>query len=250
LSAADTEPRIVFVTGTDTGVGKTTVTAALAVFLRQRGIDLAVMKPVETGVDDPAALGPDARLLRWASGCEEPDDLIAPYRFSAPLAPDQAAKSAGRRIDLGLLAGSANRLAERHRLLLIEGAGGLMVPLAGGLLIADLVARLGARLLVVTRPDLGTLNHTLLTVFAARTMQLPLAGMILNRMPASPDQAQQNAPHALASLASCDLLSVLPEVEGKAEERAEALAREISSQSTLTWLLMGLGLGEVLRAEA
>jgi len=249
-AAAETEPNIVFVTGTDTGVGKTTVAAALTMFLRQRGVDVAVMKPVETGVANPAEIGAAARLLRWASGCEEPDQLIAPYRFIDPLSPDQAAKRSGSRIDLGLLADTASQLAGRHRLLLIEGAGGLMVPLAGGLLVADLVARLNARLLVVTRPDLGTINHTLLTVFAARSMQLQLAGMIINRMPANPDLAQEQAPHALASLASCDLLSVLPEVTGGSEEQVTAMAREISTQSTLSWLLMNLGMGELLQAEA
>jgi dethiobiotin synthetase len=239
---ADAPGRIIFVTGTDTGVGKTIVTAVLARHLKRLGVSVAVMKPVESGVADLNLAGADASLLQWAAESDEPAELIAPYRFRAPLAPDQAAKLEQRSISLAVIIAAARQLSSRHQLTLIEGAGGLMVPLAGGLLIADLVKQLDAELLVVTRADLGTINHTLLTVFAARSMEIPVCGMILNKMPASPDPAQENAPHALASLASTDLLAIFKQQQGTEQERVERLVEELPTQQGYSWLCMKLGI--------
>jgi len=239
---ADSAGRLIFVTGTDTGVGKTVVTAALARHFSKRGISVGVMKPVETGVADPGQPGEDALLLQWAAGCELPPGKFAPYRFKAPLAPDQAAKLEQRQISLPKVTELAKEMANCHQLTLVEGAGGLMVPLAGGLMVADLVKQLGAELLVVTRPDLGTINHTLLTVFAARTMDIPVCGMVLNRLPADPDQAQKNAPHALAALASADLLAVFNSQPGTSREIVTQLAESLPNQQGYSWLCMKLGL--------
>jgi dethiobiotin synthetase len=241
--AADSLPcKGVFVTGTDTGVGKTLVAAALARFLAERGEKVGVMKPVETGVAEPASAGPDAELLRWASDSREDIERISPYRFRPPLAPSLAAEEEGIRIDLDILAQAARSLGESHDFLLIEGAGGLMVPLSGGLLMADLVRQLGLPLLVVCRPGLGTINHTLLTIFCARAMNLPLAGFIINNMPFQPGAAEESAPHTLASLASADLLGVLNHVEGKDREKVSALTEQIARLPTLPWLLAALGI--------
>lgn len=235
-------PRGVFVTGTDTAVGKTLVSAALARYLRSRQMKVAVMKPVETGVPDPGVTGPDAALLRWAADCTAEPVEVAPYRFRAPLAPSLAAEDEGVRINLSHIVETANGLSARHDFTIVEGAGGLMVPLAGGLLVADLVLQLGFPLLVVCRPGLGTINHTLLTVHAARTMGIPLAGFIINGMPAQPDAAEATAPHTLASVASADLLGVLPRAEGSDEQKVEALAEAISGLPSLPWLLGALGI--------
>ncbi len=233
--------RGLFVTGTDTGVGKTAVTAALALFLRSRGLRVAAVKPVETGVEDPSGLGRDGRLLRWAAGSDAATERISPFRLRAPLAPAVAAEEEGVRIDPVTLTRDVLSEAQGCDYLLVEGAGGLMVPLRGGYLMADLARDLGLPLLVVARTGLGTINHTLLTVFAARTLELPLAGFLLNGMPAEPDAASACAPHTLASLASADLLGVLPWIEGDEQARAEALAREITRLPTLPWLEQALG---------
>ena len=231
-----------FVTGTDTGVGKTMVTAALAAFFRGCGLKVGVMKPCETGVDDPQQPGADARLLRWAAGSNDADDLIAPYRFREPLAPALAAERAGTIIDPNRIVEAYATLSRGKDLVLVEGAGGLMVPVRGGYLVADLARQLALPLLVVARPSLGTLNHTLLTVFAARAMELPLAGFLINRMPQHPDVAEREAPHLLASLASADLLGVLPEVTGTGEAMVEQLAAALAAQPTLPWLVHAAGL--------
>lgn len=234
--------RGVFVTGTDTGVGKTLVAAALARFLAARGLHVGVMKPAETGVEDPSRLGPDGALLQWACGSSEPADRITPYRLRRPLAPSQAARHDGVYIDPEHLRQVAADLAARHDFLIVEGAGGLMVPLHGGYLMADFAGALGLPLLVVARPALGTINHTLLTVFAARGMELPLAGIIINNMPEHPDGAEAEAPHALASLASADLLAVLPHVSGSPEEQVLQLAGHLADSTSLPWLCTALGL--------
>lgn len=234
--------RGVFITGTDTGVGKTMVGAALARFLRQRGVDVGVMKPAETGVADPTRLGPDGSLLQWAADSGDPIELISPYRLRLPLAPSLAAKHDGVRIDLEHLVGSARQLASAHEFLIVEGAGGLMVPLAGGFLIADLAAELGLPLLVVAKPSLGTINHTLLTVFAARGMELPLAGVIINNMPEQADAAEAQVPHAIGSLASADLLGVFPRVFGDPQQQVQQLADHLAASPTLPWLCSALAL--------
>ena len=117
-----------------------------------------------------------------------------------------------------------------------------MVPIRGGVIMADLARQMELPLLVVTHPRLGTLNHTLLTTFAARAMELELSGFIITRMPENPGEAEKTAPHLLSSLASADLLGVLPEVDGSEQEKIKTLAGEIDKMPAYQWLLNGLGI--------
>jgi dethiobiotin synthetase len=231
----------IFVTGTDTGVGKTMVSAALAHFLTERGLNVGIMKPAESGVSDPSRLGDDASLLQWAAKSSDAMEEISPYRLRAPLAPAQAAKKENCFIDFAGLVATAQSLGERHDFLIIEGAGGLMTPLSGGLLMADLAKEIGLPLLIVTTPRLGTLNQTLLTIFAAQQMEIPVAGYFINRMPAHPDEATETAPHTLSSLASADILGVLPEVNGNEREKVLTLSATLKTLPSLPWLLAALG---------
>ena len=161
-------------------------------------------------------------------------------RLRAPLAPSLAAAKEGNRIIFGDLLEAAQTLSERHGYLLIEGAGGLMVPLSGAVLLLDLVKALGHPLLTVCRPTLGTINHTLLTMHAARSNDIPLAGYIVNNMPQTPNEAEAQAPNALVEVASGDLLAVLGQVAGTPREQAQALADQLERVPTLHWLLSGL----------
>lgn len=240
--AAEGAAPAIFITGTDTGVGKTLVTAALARHFSSQGMKVGVMKPIETGVLDIATPGADAALLRWAARSTDATELISPYRFSQPAAPCQAAATAKRQINTDEIAVACLALRRGKDIMLVEGAGGLMVPIRGGYIMADLARQLGLPLLVVTHPRLGTLNHTLLTTYAARAMDLPMSGFIINRMPSSPNEVEREAPHLLSSLASADLLGVLPEVTGTDQEKVELLAGEIEKLPAYRWLLTGLGL--------
>ncbi len=232
-----------FITGTDTGVGKTFVTAALARYLHHLGLKIGVMKPIETGVTNLEQPGNDAQLLAWAAGSEDPADLIAPYRFSLPAAPAQAVESVGAHIDIDHIRFALEKVAQGKDLVLVEGAGGLMVPVQGGYLMADLAKHLGLPLLLVTHPSLGTINHTLLTTFAAQSLGLSMVGFIINKMPANPDAVESEAAHYLASLASADLLGVLPYIhDSEPTQCIELLSEAFSKMQTLPWLKSALGL--------
>lgn len=228
-SSADRAPRGLFVTGTDTGVGKTLAAAALARFLAGRGVRTGVMKPVESGVADPDGLGDDGRLLCWAAGVEAQASLVSPYRFAEALAPSLAAELQGTTVDPDRLTGAARQLAEQCDFLIVEGAGGLLAPLARHLLVADLACRLGFPALIVCRAGLGTLNHTLLTLEAARKRKLPVAGLLINGMPENPGLAEQHAPRMLTELCDAPLWGVLGHVNGGGDrEKVVELAGRLS----------------------
>lgn len=232
----------IFITGTDTGVGKTLVTAALARHFTAKGLKVGVMKPIETGVANPQGLGEDAALLRWSCNSTDSDDVLSPYRYEKPLAPCQAASSAHKPIDIEKIIAAHEILRVGKDLVLVEGAGGLMVPIRGGYLMADLATQLNMPLLIITHPRLGTLNHTLLTTFAARAMELEISGYLVNRMPEDPGDAEKHAPHLLSSLASADMLGVLPEVNGSDQDKVESLSEAIEKLPAYQWLLNALGI--------
>lgn len=167
-----------FVTGTDTGVGKTVVACALVRALRREGLSVGVMKPIETGVghDGPA----DALALRAAAGVDDPIECICPQRFALPAAPTVAAAAEDRDVDLEAVRSAFVRLAARYPMLVVEGAGGLLAPAAKGTCMGDLAAELRLPLLIVSRAVLGTINHTLLTLEAAARRDLPLAGVVIS----------------------------------------------------------------------
>lgn len=170
--------RGLFVSGTDTGVGKTVVSCALARGLRARGVDLGVMKPVETGV--PPEGPEDARALVAAAGVDDPLELVCPVQLALPAAPLVAARAERRRVDLDAIDRAFATLAERHARILVEGAGGLLVPLDERLDMAGLAARLGLPVLLVARAALGTINHTLLSVEACERRGLELIGVVVS----------------------------------------------------------------------
>lgn len=231
-----------FITGTDTGVGKTVVTAALARALRLRGVNVGVMKPVTSGCVERNGelVSEDAELLAWAAGVECDSD-VAPYLLREPLAPVEAAKMEGVKIDFNRISDCYNRLAKKHEIVLVEGAGGLMVPLNGGLLIADLVNHLKLPLLVVARPALGTINHTVLTCFAAGQMAIDVKGVIVNRFPVNPGLAEKGAPHQIGSLCGAPILGIWNEVNGASEQIVEQLAEQFNNDPKSDIILKVMG---------
>lgn len=191
-----------FVTGTDTGVGKTIAAAALARAELEAGRSVAYCKPVQTGVerDEPG----DADVVREMAGVEATECL----RFPAPLAPAVAAQLAGTAIDVIQLATHIRNLAAPLDTLLVEGAGGLLVPLNDDTNMADLARLLGADLVIVTRPSLGTLNHTALTLEAAAARGLQVAGLVVSMWPDDPGPTEQTNLERLAAMAP--ILGVTP----------------------------------------
>ncbi len=197
-----------FVTGTDTGVGKTVVACALAERLRARGVDVGVMKPIETGVGPQGPL--DAIALAEAAGADDPLARICPVRLALPAAPDVAAAAEARAIDLGAIRAAFAALRARHALLLVEGAGGLLVPITAGYSMAELARELGLPLLVVARGRLGTVNHTRLTLEVAAARGLPVAGVVVSHGPTPLSPADAANLGALRRLLGPLLLGELP----------------------------------------
>jgi dethiobiotin synthetase len=236
----------IFITGTDTGVGKTMVAAAIARLLQERGVNVGVMKPVTSGCIEVGGrlVSEDAELLAWGAGCDPTVPDIAPYLLRQPLAPSLAAARDGVRIDFDRIKASFARLAGCHDFMIVEGAGGLMAPLAGGLLVADLISSLDLPLLVVARPGLGTVNHTALTCYAAKQLGLCVAGVIINDYPDQPGVAEQSAPHLIDSLAGAPLLGVFPHCEGGgAREVVAQLTARLAAEPSTRIMLREIGLG-------
>jgi dethiobiotin synthetase len=195
------------ITGTDTGVGKTFVACALATALRARGHRVAVMKPVETGVDREPA---DALRLQAAAADPASLDEICPYRLRAPLAPAVAASLEGVAIDLDRIAGLVVRRAAEADVLLVEGAGGLLVPIAGRTTYLDFATRCGLPLLIVAANRLGTINHCALTARVAIAAGLAVHGFVLSQpVPALDASAATNA-GVITALTGLRCYAVLP----------------------------------------
>ena len=174
--------RGLFVTATDTGVGKTEVCCALLRAQRRRGLDLVAMKPAQSG-HAPGEASDAERLWEAMDRCE-PLAAVCPYSFAAPLAPAVAARVEGKEVSFARVLDRARALSARHQALLVEGAGGLMTPLTESETYADLAVALGLPVLVVGRAGLGTVNHTALTCEALRTRGLAVHGVVL--VPTSP----------------------------------------------------------------
>ena len=210
-----------FITGTDTGIGKTVVACALAAWCRDHGVNVGVMKPVATGGRFMANgatgrwVADDARWLAAAAGVDDPWSLVNPVCFKEPLAPWTAARRARTAIRLGTPLSAFRSLSLRHSFLIVEGVGGLLVPLGPRATVADLASRLGLPLVLVARPGLGTLNHTLLTLSCARRLHLPVRGLIINHAhPPSRDPmarlADRTNPDILKRIARVPLVGDLP----------------------------------------
>jgi len=159
-----------FVTGTGTEVGKTVVAAVIARSLLAAGARVAVFKPASSGLEEGSE--PDHALLRRASGSTQSDDEIAPYRYHEPVSPHLGAELAGGQIDPAWLIAAARRASGRADALVVEGVGGLLVPLTLGYLVRDFARELGLPVVIAADPGLGTINHTLLTIEAARAVGL------------------------------------------------------------------------------
>jgi dethiobiotin synthetase len=166
----------IFITGTDTGCGKTYVTALLAKFLAGKGMNVGVMKPISAG---PAAEN-DAAWLKKELNLPDPIELINPIRLKYPLAPYPAAKKEKKKIELKKIFKAYKTLAARHEIVLVEGIGGIAVPIKSNYAVIDLIREMQLPTIIVARAGLGTINHTLLTIHALRQEKVDILGVIMN----------------------------------------------------------------------
>jgi dethiobiotin synthetase len=203
-----------FITGTDTGVGKTVVTGALATVLRLKGVNVGVMKPVATGCvrRREGLVSEDAEFLAQSADVLEPLADVTPIRFAEPLAPTVAAARARQEVDLETVWSTWRRLAAAHDVMLVEGIGGILCPVTPEMYVADMARKFGLPVLIVARPNLGTINHTALTVEAARARGLQIAGIVINRTnPETEGVAEMTAPDEIRRVTGVPIICSVPD---------------------------------------
>jgi dethiobiotin synthetase len=208
-----------FFTGTDTGVGKTFVTAAVARILRRRGRGVVVCKPVATGAvwRDGHWVSEDAIALAQAAGVTGDMSQVTPWMFPDPVAPPVAARRADVELRLDQIIRAVQDRSQPRKAMLIEGIGGLMCPLTEKETVADLVAGLNLPMIVVTRRSLGTLNHTLMTLEISRTRGLQVAGVVINESCPPRTLAEETNVLELRKRMQAPLLATIPFQNGSAD---------------------------------
>jgi dethiobiotin synthetase len=225
--------RGLFVTATDTGVGKTILSAALIAAMAGAGEPVRAHKPAVTGLGEPGGEWPaDHELLAAAAGMR-PED-VAPLRFAAAASPALAAELEGERIDPLQLV-SAARAAGEHATLVLEGVGGLLAPLAEDYTVCDLAVELRLALLIAARPGLGTINHTLLTLRAARAAGLEVRAVVLTPWPAQPSELERSNRETIARIGRVEV-AVLGHL---AAADLDELARAGATLPWRSWLASG-----------
>jgi dethiobiotin synthetase len=195
--------RGVFVTGTDTEVGKTVVACALAATLAASGKRVAAFKPAVTGLSEPGGELPDHELLRRSARSPQAAEAVAPYRFGPAVSPHLAAELAGIEIAPGHLVAGAEAAAAKAEVIVVEGVGGLLVPLCGGYLVRDFAAELALPVVIAARPGLGTINHTLMTLECARAAGLEVEAVVLTpwrRFPHAIERSNRSTIEALGQV--------------------------------------------------
>jgi len=229
-----------FVTGTATGVGKTTVACALSAYCSlTKKLDVGVMKPFEPGLSlrGKDSLPWDAISLKEASGSQDDLALINPYSFEAALSPDTAAELEHVWIDFENLDRIYKQLHKGHDMLFVEGSGGVLTPLQKGFFVSDLIKRWKMPVIVVARLGIGTVNHTLLTCRFLKCEGIPVAGVILNDREGKPDASTRTNPDILARYLDVPLLGVYPHGTQRGPMDREALANAVEKHLDMTPIL-------------
>jgi len=234
--------KAIFITGTDTGVGKTVVCAGLAAAFKNKGMDVGVMKPIATGVkrQRDKYISSDAKFLINASKVKDDASLINPYSIDLPLAPNIAFKLRKKNISLDKIKDCFYKLSTKHSLLLIEGIGGLLVPIYDNYLVANFIKDLDVPLLIVSRNGLGTINHTLLTLKQADEFGIEILGIIFNRtINGAKDISQKTNPGIIQKIAKVNIFGELPYIKsvnvenGKITNLAKAVEKNIKIDALL-----------------
>jgi dethiobiotin synthetase len=220
-------PKGFFITGTDTGVGKTLIAGAFITTVQFLGKRVCGMKPVESGCSGQGeVLIPyDGMFLKQVSHADEPLALVTPCCLESPLAPLAAAEVDGRDLDISGIGRAFSELSARYEALVIEGIGGLMVPIAKDYYVLDLAKEMGLPLVVVARPGLGTINHIMLTVHCALKAGLTVAGIVINyTQPPEKSLAEETNPKLLSQISPVPIIGIFPYLRSKEEKEIKKAA--------------------------
>lgn len=228
----------IFITGTDTDVGKTIISAGISGVLQKRQYDVGVFKPMLSGVqrDHPSS---DTRMLKEYSGTQLTYEEITPYSFKEPLAPFVAAKLENRVVELSDIICHWENIKQKHKHFIVEGAGGIAVPMGEQYLVSHVIQALQLPIVIVVRPNLGTLNHTFLTVQYAKSLGLEILGIIINGKSETGDVAEKTNPELMEALCGVPLLGVTPKLKQVSKEAVISMVEANVKMSKLENYLEG-----------
>lgn len=203
-----------FVTGTDTGVGKTAITAGIAGSLHNLGVNVGVMKPIATGYPQKAGYkSSDVTILAEAAGIKDPEDLINPVFLPIPTSPYDASKLLSMPIDMPLILTKFKKLLSLHDVVLIEGIGGIMTPITKKFFVADMIKAMAIETIIVTRATLGTLNHTVMTCKMCKDYDIKVKGLVINNFDEKGTPAEKSAPTTLYEITGINIIGIVPFVK-------------------------------------
>ena len=227
-----------FITGTDTGVGKSLITGGIATILREQGLKVGVFKPIASGCrhDREGLVSDDTEFLALCADADYPLSVITPIVYKTPAAPVTCAQIEGHPVDFEAIAAAYNYLCETCDVVLVEGIGGAMVPVTETETILDLAVVFDLPTVVVVRPNLGTINHSLLTIEAARNAGLPVAGLVVNGYNAeTADVPEETSADVICHFSDTNLLSVVPYDEESSVEEGRLGKRILQSLQSCDW---------------
>jgi dethiobiotin synthetase len=226
-----------FITGTDTGVGKTSITAGLAGSMRKIGIDVGVMKPIATGYPNKTGFkSSDVTKLVEAASVKDPENLINPVFLPLSTSPYDATKLLELSIDMPLIFEQFKKLLSLHEMLLVEGIGGVMTPITKNFFVADMIKGMGIETIIVTRATIGTLNHTVMTCKMCKDYGIKIRGLVINNFDEKGTPAEKNAPVTLYELTNSPILGTIPFIRdlNNLEKIVECVAKNIDVKSLIS----------------
>lgn len=229
----------IFVTGTDTGVGKTLVAGGIADWFVRQGMRVAVSKPCATGCERrrEGLVSSDAEFLAHCARTVHPLDMVCPQRYAEPLAPAVAAARAGQPLDWSSIDRSIGEMTAGAAAIVVEGVGGILVPMDEQHTALDMVRWLGLAAIVVARAGLGTINHTLLTIRALREAGIVVAGVVINRYPPeTPPVAEETNPKAITHWGKVPVICIIPDCPSHNPSAATLPKDVVSSLGAIDWL--------------
>ncbi|HSF28137.1 MAG TPA: dethiobiotin synthase [Nitrosopumilaceae archaeon] len=226
-----------FITGTDTGVGKTAITGGLAGSMRKLGVNVGVMKPIASGT--PQKMGfksSDVNIIVEASGTKDSEDLINPVFLPVPTSPYDATKLLSLFVDMPLIFTSFAKLLSVHDVLLVEGIGGIMTPITKNFFVVDMIKAMNIETIIVTRSTLGTLNHTMMTYQLCKDYDIKVKGLVINNFDEKGTAAEKNAPITLHEITGLDILGVVPFIKDydKIDTMIEMVGKKLDIKSLIS----------------
>ena len=226
-----------FITGTDTGVGKTVITAGLAGSMRKLGVDVGVMKPIATGITQKTGFKSlDVGIIVEASRTKDSEDLINPVFLPIPTSPYDATKLLSLPVDMPLILTTFTKLLSIHDVLLVEGIGGIMTPITKNFFVVDMIKAMDIETIIVTRATLGTLNHTMMTYQSCKDFGIKVKGLVINNFDEKGSAAEKNAPITLHEITGLDILGVVPFIKdyNKIDTMIEMVGKKVDVESLIS----------------